>query len=164
MLSNRLSMNSVRPKSAGIIAPPPVLYLCALVIGFIIQVFLPQPIFASASVGKWIGLLLFILGGAFARWSFVTMRKVGTTANPREPSTALAMSGPFRLSRNPIYLAMMGLYLGIVFFANAMPPLLLLLPLLFVMHFGVILREESYLAEQFGQAYLEYKSTVRRWL
>lgn len=157
-------MNSARPESAGIIAPPPVLYLGALAVGFIIHAISPQPIFVSVSAGAWIGMLLLGLSGSFARWSFVTMRQVGTTANPRKPSTALAINGPFRLSRNPIYLAMTGLYLGVSFFANSWWPLVLLVPLLLVMHWGVVLREERYLAKQFGQAYLEYKSSVRRWL
>ena len=159
-----VSMNSALSESAGIIAPPPVLYLGALVMGYIMHVISPQPIFVSFSVGGWLGILLLGLSAFFARWSFVTMRKVGTTANPRKPSAALVINGPFRLSRNPIYLAMTGLYLGVTFFANSWWPLVLLAPLLLVMHWGVILREERYLAKQFGQAYLEYKSRVRRWL
>ena len=157
-------MSSDPPMSAGIIAPPPVLYLGALMIGFIIHAFSPQPILVSDPVRQGLGVLLLVLSGSFARWSFVTMRQVGTTGNPREPSTALAIRGPFRLSRNPIYLAMTGLYLGISFFANSWWPLVLLVPLFLVMHWGVVLREERYLAKQFGQAYLEYKSAVRRWL
>ncbi|WP_420794745.1 methyltransferase family protein [Methylotenera mobilis] len=92
------------------------------------------------------------------------MRKIGTSGNPRETSTALAINGPFRISRNPIYLAMTGMYLGISFFTNSLWSLVLLVPLLSVMHWGVIFREERYLAKQFGQAYLEYKSMVPRWL
>ena len=157
-------MSSARPRSAGIIAPPPVLYLGALVIAFVIHVVFPQRISAPAHIPQWLGLLLLVLSGFLARWSFVTMRRVGTTANPREPSTALAINGPFRLSRNPIYLAMTGMYLGVSFFANSWWPLVLLVPLLLVMHWGVVLREERYLTTQFGQAYLEYKSKVRRWL
>lgn len=67
----------------------------------------------------WLGMLLLILSGAFARWSFITMRQASTTANPGEASTALVVDGPFRFSRNPLYVAMTGLYLGISFLANA---------------------------------------------
>lgn len=157
-------MNSPPSESAGIIAPPPILYLSVLMIGFIMHTISPQPIFASPAIGKWLGLLLLLLSSCLARWAFVAMRQAGTTANPRKPSTALAIDGPFRLSRNPIYLSMTGLYLGIAFFANTGWPGILLVPLLLTMHFGVILREERYLAKQFGSTYLEYKSTVRRWL
>lgn len=157
-------MTSAPPKTAGIIAPPPVLYLGALLIGFMIHAFSPQPILASVPVHQGLGVLFIVASSALARWSFVTMRQLGTTANPREPSTALAIHGPFRLSRNPIYLAMTGLYLGISFIVNSWWPLVLLVPLLLVMQWGVVLREERYLAKQFGQTYLEYKSRVRRWL
>ena len=157
-------MNSPPSESAGIIAPPLILYLGALMMGFIMHTISPQPIFASPAIGKLLGLLLLLLSGCFARWAFVAMRQAGTTADPRKPSTALAMNGPFRLSRNPIYLAMTGLYLGITFLGNTWWFAILLAPLLLIMHFGVILREEHYLAKQFGATYLEYKSTVRRWL
>lgn len=76
----------------------------------------------------------------------------------------LATGGPFRLSRNPIYLAMTAMYLGIAFLGNSWWPLLLLPPLLVVMHWGVVLREERHLAKQFGEGYGRYKSTTRRWL
>lgn len=157
-------MNSDSPKIAKIIAPPPILYLSTLVVGFMAHAFLPQPILSSAPLYQGLGVLLLALSGSFARWSFATMRKVGTTGSPREPSTALVISGPFLLSRNPIYLAMTGLYLGISFLANSLWFLVLLVPLLLVMHWGVVLREERYLAKQFGQAYVDYKSMVRRWL
>lgn len=157
-------MSSDSSKTAEIIAPPPLLYLTALTIGLVFQALLPQPILSSAPLSQGIGVLLFVLGGLLTRWSFITMRRVGTSGNPRKTSTALATSGPFRISRNPIYLAMTGMYLGISFFINSAWSLVLLVPLLFVMHWGVIFREERYLAKQFGQEYLEYKSMVRRWL
>lgn len=116
-------MNSRAPVTAGIIAPPPVLYLVALGAGLVIQAFSPQPVFPTLSMSVWLGMLLLILSGAFARWSFVTMRQARTTANPREASTALVVDGPFRFSRNPIYVAMTGLYLGMSFLANAAWPL-----------------------------------------
>lgn len=157
-------MNSNPPKTAEIFAPPPLLYLSTIAIGCASQIYSPHPITSSVPISLGIGGLLFVLSVFLARWSFITMRKIGTSGNPRETSTALAIDGPFRISRNPIYVAMTGMYLGISFLANALWLLVLLLPLLFIMHWGVILREERYLARQFGKAYLEYKSTVRRWL
>lgn len=156
-------MSHVANDAAGIIAPPPVLYLGALTFGLIAQGFHPWPIFSVPDVGLWLAGVLLIMSAGLARWSFVSLRQIGTTANPRAPSAALAVTGPFRVSRNPIYLAMTGLYLGVTLGANAYAPLILLAPLLVVMHFGVIRREEQYLARQFGAAYLAYASTVRRW-
>ena len=157
-------MANAQTTQAGIIAPPPVLYLATLGAGLCIQAFSPQPIFHSVSLSMWLGIAFLILSSAFARWSFVVMRQASTTASPREVSTALVVDGPFRFSRNPIYVAMTGLYLGISFLANAAWPLGLLGPLLLVMHFWVVLREERYLAGQFGQPYRVYQSSVRRWL
>lgn len=160
----QVSMHNAPIESASSIAPPPLLYIGSLVIGFLIQAALPQPLFLSAPTRHLLGALLVLASAAFARWAFITMRRVGTSANPRKPSSALATDGPFRLSRNPIYLAMTGLYLGIALLGNSWWPLLLLVPLLLVMHYGVILREERYLATQFGEIYLAYKANSRRWL
>lgn len=157
-------MSDTPPESSGIIAPPPVLYLGALAMSFILHVISPLPIFASDAVLRVLGVFLFIVSGAFARWAFVTMRRVGTSASPREPSAALVSGGPFRFSRNPIYVAMTGLYLGVALLANSLWLLVLLAPLLVVMQWGVILREERYLARRFGESYLAYKAAVRRWL
>ena len=157
-------MHDAHEVSAKIIAPPPVLYVGALLIGFILQAAFPQLILLSAFVLRVLGVMLLLMSAAFARWAFVTMRQAGTSANPRKASLTLATDGPFRLSRNPIYLAMTGLYLGIALIGNTWWPLLLLAPLLFVMHYGVVLREERYLEKQFGEIYVAYKASSRRWL
>ena len=157
-------MNASPPDSAAVIAPPPLLYLAALGIGFILQFVFPESIVTAAVSLRSIGLLLMAISAVIARWAFVTMRRIGTSASPREQSNALAIRGPFRFSRNPIYVAMTGLYLGIACVANSWWPLSLLLPLLVIMQWGVVLREERYLAKQFGAAYLSYKSATRRWL
>ncbi|MBI3358764.1 MAG: isoprenylcysteine carboxylmethyltransferase family protein [Nitrospirae bacterium] len=118
-----------------------------------------------SATARWaIGAVLLIVSGTFVRWAFVTMRHVGTSASPYRPSTFLTVTGPFHLSRNPIYVAMTGLYIGAAFLVNSVWPLLLLAPLLFLMHYGVIVREERYLFAKFGEAYAAYKSEVRRWL
>lgn len=157
-------MSKPEPVRPGIIAPPPVLYVGALLLGFAMHAVSPIGLFPATHAHEILGGLLFVLSGAFARWAFLTMRRLGTTANPRKPSERLATGGPFRFSRNPIYVAMTGLYLGLVFLGNSVWPLMLLAPLLLLMHWGVIRREEHYLSEKFGEAYTGYKSKVRRWL
>lgn len=96
-------------------------------------------------------------------WAFSTMRKVGTSASPYLPAAMLVTHGPFRFSRNPIYVAMTGFYIGAALLINSWWLVFLLAPLVLIMLFGVIVREEAYLAAQFGEAYLAYKSRVRRW-
>jgi protein-S-isoprenylcysteine O-methyltransferase Ste14 len=133
-------------------------------LGYAIHAVAPLNIFQTAPVQAVVGGCLLVVSGAFARWAFLTMRDLGTSANPRKPSAALATTGPFRFSRNPVYVAMTGLYVGLAFLVNSVWPLVLLVPLLMLMEWGVIRREERYLSEKFGDAYSVYKSNVRRWL
>jgi protein-S-isoprenylcysteine O-methyltransferase Ste14 len=74
------------------------------------------------------------------------------------------MSGPFRFSRNPLYLALTLLYLGLTLALNTWWGIVLLVPVLIIMHWGVILREERYLEQKFGESYRQYRSKVRRYL
>ena len=84
--------------------------------------------------------------------------------SPREPSTALAVDGPFRFTRNPLYLALTLFYLGIAVSLDALLTVLLIAPLLAFVTVGVVKREERYMERKFGQEYLDYKARVRRWL
>lgn len=156
--------NNARPAVLRIVAPPPMLYLGALALGFVAHLILPHPILVSARLGQWLGVFFLAASSLLVRWSFVVLRRAGTSGNPRASSAALVMHGPFGLSRNPIYLAMTGLYLGVSLVLNSLWFVVLLIPLLLVMQHGVIAREEQYLAERFGDEYLNYKTAVRRWL
>lgn len=147
-----------------LIAPPPVLYIGAFLFGWAIHAVSPIWISPTAFVPRMVGGCLLVLSAAFARWAFVTLRRWGTSASPKQPAQALATGGPFQWSRNPIYLAMTGLYLGLACLVNAFWPLILLVPLLLLMDWGVIRREEHYLAATFGETYTAYQSKVRRWL
>lgn len=147
----------------NLIAPPPALYLGTLVIGLLAQGAFPLAL-PTAEAAQLVGALLLLASAAFARWAFVTMGRAGTSASPRQASVALTTDGPFAYSRNPIYVAMTGLYLGFAAVVGAGWPLVLLPALLAAMHWGVVLREERYLAEQFGVPYLAYCARVRRWL
>lgn len=157
-------MSNPEPQQLRIVAPPPVMYIGSFLLGCVIHVISPIRIFQSPYAHVVFGGFLFALSAAFARWAFLTMRRFGTTANPRKPSEALATSGPFQFSRNPIYVAMTGLYVGLDFMVNSAWPLILLAPLLLLMDWGVIRREECYLSEKFGDTYAFYKLRVRRWL
>lgn len=157
-------MSDPEPPQLKIVVPPPVIYIGALLLGFAIHAGSPIWIFPTPRAHVILGGFLFALSAAFARWAFLTMRRLGTTANPTKPSEALATGGPFQFSRNPIYVAMTGLYIGLDFMVNSAWPLILLGPLLLLMDWGVIRREERYLSGKFGDAYTDYKSRVRRWL
>lgn len=111
-----------------------------------------------------VAVLLFVAGATVALWGKRVMEAAGTNVNPALPSTAIVTSGPFRLTRNPLYLSMLSLYLGAALATNAAWLLILLVPLLAILHFGIVLREERYLEAKFGEPYRVYKTRVRRWI
>lgn len=146
-----------------VIAPPPLIYLAAFVPGWFIDRALSPPD-VPLSWRIVLGTVLGLSGAWFATSALRTFRRAHTTPNPYGESTAMVTSGPFRYTRNPMYLALTLLYAGLAVALNA-PLTLLLLPLaLVVMHHGVILREEKYLEQKFGDDYRQYKASVRRWL
>jgi protein-S-isoprenylcysteine O-methyltransferase Ste14 len=105
-----------------------------------------------------------VLAVAIANWGRRTMHAAGTNVNPLRPTTAIVTGGPFRFSRNPLYLALTSLYLGLTLALNTWWGIVVLIPLLIIMHRGVVLREERYLEQKFGETYRQYRSTARRYL
>jgi protein-S-isoprenylcysteine O-methyltransferase Ste14 len=91
-------------------------------------------------------------------------KKANTAVVPFQPTTAIVEAWPYSFSRNPIYLAMALIYVGISLFFNTWWPIFLMPLVLLVMQRGVIEREEAYLTRKFGDQYLAYKARVRRWL
>lgn len=153
------------PDNPGVIAPPPLLYAGALVLGLLIHVVLPVGVLPSGSVpAQTLAALLIVAAGLTAASAFAALARARTNVDPAKPTTVIVTNGPFRFTRNPIYLALTLLYAGIAALMNALWPLLLLAPLLVVMQQAVIGREERYLENKFGGAYLRYKARVRRWL
>jgi protein-S-isoprenylcysteine O-methyltransferase Ste14 len=92
------------------------------------------------------------------------MTRAGTNVNPYKPTITIVDSGPFGFSRNPLYVAMTIMLVGLTLAANTWWGIFLLPPLLLLMHFGVIRREERYLEGKFGEPYLAYRRRVRRYL
>jgi len=155
-------MNSTAD-NPGVIAIPPLLYLGAFIVFLILQWLWPMPI-GRRSVVLWPGLVLSGLGVGLAIWGRRTMIAAGTNVRPTLPAKVLVASGPFRYSRNPLYIALTLLYVGLTMIVDTWWGLIVLVPLLAVMHVGVVLREERYLARKFGESYEQYRSTVRRYV
>ena len=147
----------------GVIVFPPLLFIGTLAIGLLLHWLMPRhplpPVPARIA-----GVLLLVVSGILGKWGDATMHTAGTNVKPSEPALVVVTGGPFRFSRNPLYLSLAGLYLGVALVMNALWPLLLLLPVLLVTHYGIVRREERYLAAKFGEAYREYCRQVRRWL
>lgn len=155
--------NPEAPETAGVIAPPPLIFLTALGLGFRLSKSINKgslPLAARVTVG---GASL-LAGGALMRSFVQAFQRANTPLDPYKPSRAIVTDGPYRLSRNPGYLGMALVYGGISILADA-PVALVPLPLAIVaIDRGVIAREEQYLARTFDTPYLDYKRQVRRWI
>jgi protein-S-isoprenylcysteine O-methyltransferase Ste14 len=148
---------------AGVIAPPPLIYLAGLAVGFGLEALLPGSSVPDAV--RWIGGGLLVALGLVLLASFESaFSRRGTAANPWKPTTAIVTAGPYGLTRNPAYLGMTLLYVGIALLAGALWVLAPLPVVLLVIDRAVIAREERYLERKFGREYLDYKRGVRRWI
>ena len=157
-------MNASHSSDApGVIAIPPLIYLGFLVLGVVLEWLWPSS-FLPRTLQYVIGLALISVSAAIAALAVAQFRKANTNLDVRKPATALVVSGPFRYSRNPMYLALTLMYLGVGIVADSAWILGLIVPTLCLMHFGVIRREERYMERKFGGKYRRYKSSVRRWL
>jgi protein-S-isoprenylcysteine O-methyltransferase Ste14 len=151
------------PDTAGVIAPPPLVYLAGLAVGFGLEALLPGA--SLPGVVRWIGGGVLVLAGAALLASFNTaFTRKGTAVEPWKPTTAIVTSGPYRFTRNPAYLGMALVYVGIALLAGALWVLVPLPVVLAVIDRAVIAREERYLERKFGREYLDYKGGVRRWI
>ena len=147
----------------GVIAPPPLIYAVALVCGILANRSYPVALLPRA-LNRGLGLLLVGGGLVTGATAIYTIRNAGSNENPYKPATAVVAGGPYRYTRNPMYVGFTLIYAGISAMANALPPLLLLPAVFAVMRRGVIEREERYLEGKFGEEYLRYKGRVRRWI
>jgi protein-S-isoprenylcysteine O-methyltransferase Ste14 len=149
--------------NAGVVVLPPLLYGVAFVAFLALRWFWPRPLLGRA-MALWSGIALAMIAAAIAVWGIRTMRIAGTNVNPALPTTVVLTSGPFRFSRNPLYVALTLFYLGLTLALNTWWGIVVLVPLLIIMHYGVVLREERYLEQKFGEEYRQYQSSVRRYL
>ncbi len=156
-------MNNDKVDNAGVRVPPPLIYLSAMIAGLILNYFFPiafLPVSLSRIVGIFSGALaVFIFISAFLKF-----KRAETNLEPWKPTTAIVSDGVYAFSRNPIYLAFTLFYLGVAFLFNSLWLFALLVPVLFVMRYAVIAREERYLENKFGTEYSDYKRRVRRWI
>lgn len=154
-------MDEDRPK---IIAFPPLIWLISAIASVLVHFFilsiriLPEP-FALI-----LGIICLSAGPSLAWPALRVMRAAGTNVNPAKPALLIVRDGPYRLTRNPMYLALCLVQAAIGFLLNDWITLLFVVPLALLLHFGVILPEERYLAAKFGEPFLALKREVRRWI
>lgn len=150
--------------NAQVIVRPPIAWGLAIIAGLALNWLVPLPFLPAAVPGRWVGGAVFVLGLMLGIWAIWTVTRAGSNVPTNRPVTTIVETGPYRSTRNPIYLGMM---LGLVGLALAFDSLWLLatlVPFAFVIRFGVVAREEVYLERKFGDVYRQYRARVRRWL
>jgi protein-S-isoprenylcysteine O-methyltransferase Ste14 len=150
--------------NANVIIRPPIAFALAFAAGLGLDWLYPLPFVPASVPHRWVGVALFAAGIALFIWAIATFRRAGTSVQTSEPTTAIAASGPYRFTRNPIYLAMLIGQIALAIGFNSLWILATLVLFYFVLRYGVVAREESYLERKFGRAYLDYKGRVRRWV
>ncbi len=143
---------------------PPVAWALAFVAGLGVDWLYPLRFVPTSFPAARIGGAVFSVGLALAIWAITTIRRAGTRVETNKPTTAIVVNGPYRFTRNPIYIGMILGQTGLAIGFNSVWILAMLVPFYFVIRYGVIAREEAYLERKFGEVYLAYKSHVRRWL
>ena len=150
---------------ANVIAPPPLIYVPPLAAGLLLH-FLWEPwrFFPEWWTGHAIGWPLIVAGVLLSAWAIRTMFRASEHPDPYKPTTAIVATGPYALSRNPIYVSFNLVYVGVAFVVNTVWPIVFLPVGIALLYYGVIAREESYLERVFGDGYRQYRARVRRWL
>jgi protein-S-isoprenylcysteine O-methyltransferase Ste14 len=142
---------------------PPLVYLGAIALGLLLHAAWPVRL-VSRAVGVPLGGATVLVAVALFLSAVRTLRTAGTPVPGNRPTTILVRTGPYRCSRNPIYLSFSLLQLGVACWVNGLWLLVTLMPAVALMSFVVIPREEHYLESRFPSDYLPYKASVRRWL
>ena len=152
--------------TAGVIAPPPLIALIALLLGLLLDWLLPAyvlTVLLSAHERMIIGAILMIAGAAIGIAALRAFRSAGTHAEPWKPSLQLVTTGIFRWLRNPMYVGGTLLLMGIAVALASDWMLVMIAASSLVLHFGVVKREERYLEAKFGDGYRAYKEKVSRY-
>ena len=150
--------------NADVLIPPPVAWALAFLIGLWLNWLHPLPFVPAGLPYAWIGSAVIAVGVALGLWAVVRFRKAGTRPEPFKPTTAIVDNGPFRFTRNPIYMGMFIGQIGLAIAFDSLWILAMLVPFFFTLRYGVVAREEAYLERKFGGTYLDYKSRTRRWV
>ena len=158
-------MNNEAPQSAdhaNVIGYPPLIALAFTAVGGIVHYFWPVSV-ALRPIAWTLAGVAGVASMSLARWGAWQLKHAGTAIDPYGSSSAIVTSGPYAYSRNPLYLAIGLLFAALALACNSVAMLAMIPPWFVIMHFGVVLREEQYLAAKFGATYTAYQRQVRRW-
>ena len=153
------------PDNPQVLIFPPLLWALTTLSSVLVHHFIFRgPAMLRPNVAQIVGIGCLSIAPLLAGSAFIVMKRGGTNVNPSAPALAIVRGGPYRFTRNPMYLALCLLQAGVAFLLNDLVSLLFLVLLALILHFGVILREERYLERKFGEPYLDLKRSVRRWI
>jgi protein-S-isoprenylcysteine O-methyltransferase Ste14 len=150
-------------ETAGVAVRPPLLCLAGILLGAALQWALPLPLRADA-LPWWIGAGLVAAAVALFATATGTFVRAGTPIPTNRPTRRLVRRGPYAFSRNPIYVSFVVLQVGLACWIDTAWLLVTLVPVVLVLEYGVIRREERYLAARLGAEYGDYARRVRRWI
>jgi len=149
---------------SGVHYPPPLIYAAGLALGWMVDHLRPLPIPAPLWLRALLALVFVLAWLGMLTAAISVFRRERTTILPWKTPTALATTGIYARTRNPMYLSLAVLYLGVALLLGSWWSVLILPLVLVVVDRLVIAREERYLAQCFPEAYGEYRRRVRRWL
>src|ERR1700692_2212096 len=155
---------SATSDNANVIIHPPIAWALAVLAGLALQWLMPLRVTPAAVPAGWVGGAVFVLALVLVVWAIATMTGAGSNVPTNRPTTTIVEAGPYRFTRNPIYLSMTLGLIGLAIALNSLWLLLTLIPFALVIRYGVIAREEAYLERKFGDVYSRYRARVRRWL
>ena len=151
--------------NAGVRFPPPIIFLLGLALGYGLNRVVP--LWLASPEPRWmfrLGIQLAIAGFLFALSGILTFRRHGTAIIPHHPASTIVTSGPYRFTRNPMYIGMSVFYSRGALLFDTWWAFALLPVVVAIIDRQVIAREERYLASAFGAEYDSYRSRVRRWI
>jgi protein-S-isoprenylcysteine O-methyltransferase Ste14 len=150
--------------NANVVIRPPIALALAVAAGLAGGWLYPLPFVPASIPAVSVGVAVFAIALAMAAWAIGTMRSAGTRFETHQPTARIVSAGPYRFTRNPIYVGMFLALIGLAIGFDSLWLLAALVPFYLVIRHGVVAREEAYLERKFGSAYLDYKARVRRWL
>jgi protein-S-isoprenylcysteine O-methyltransferase Ste14 len=162
-MQSRMTARDFGPR---IFVPPPTVFVGGWLAAWLFNGRLPFAIDGAGPTWVQVATGVLLLGGGLGLmvWGMRTFRRFQTPVVPVQPARIVVTDGPYRFTRNPMYLGLTAAYVGLAALVNQAWPLVLLPLVLLVLSTAVIEREEHYLRETFGTAYEAYAARVRRWI
>jgi protein-S-isoprenylcysteine O-methyltransferase Ste14 len=146
-----------RADTVQVVIWPPLALGLAIIAGLAANWVVPLPFLPTDLPARWLGATVFALALMLVAWAIVTITRAGSNVATNLPTTTIVESGPYRFTRNPIYLAMFLALIGLAFALDNFWLLVMLVPFALVIRYGVVSREETYLERKFGDIYRGYR-------